>query len=25
VVDWEHPEMQRTGDDHVQAYVREER
>lgn len=24
-VDWEHPEMQRTGDDHVQAYVREER
>lgn len=25
VVDWEHPDMQRTGDDHVQAYVREER
>lgn len=25
VVDWEHPEMQRTGDDHVQAYVRDER
>lgn len=25
VVDWEHPEMQRTGDDQVQAYVREER
>ncbi len=25
IVDWEHPEMQRTGDDHVQAYVREER
>lgn len=25
VVDWEHPEMQRTDDDHVQAYVREER
>lgn len=25
VVDWEHPKMQRTGDDQVQAYVREER
>lgn len=25
VVDWEHPEMQRTGDDQVQAYVRQER
>ena len=25
VMDWEHPEMQRTGDDQVQAYVREER
>lgn len=25
VVDWEHPEMQRTDDDQVQAYVREER
>ncbi|HSC66552.1 MAG TPA: protein-glutamate O-methyltransferase CheR [Cellvibrio sp.] len=25
VVDWEHPEMQRTGDDQVQAYVRLER
>jgi chemotaxis protein methyltransferase CheR/type IV pilus assembly protein PilK len=25
VIDWEHPEMQRTDDDHVQAYVRVER
>lgn len=25
VVDWEHPKMQRTGDDQVQAYVRQER
>jgi chemotaxis protein methyltransferase CheR/type IV pilus assembly protein PilK len=25
VVDWEHPEMQRTDDDQVQAYVRQER
>jgi chemotaxis protein methyltransferase CheR/type IV pilus assembly protein PilK len=25
VMDWEHPEMQRTDDDHVQAYVRLER
>lgn len=25
VVEWDHPNMQRTGDDHVQAYVREER
>lgn len=25
VVDWDHPKMQRTGDDQVQAYVREER
>lgn len=24
VMDWEHPEMQRTGDDHVQAYSRNE-
>jgi type IV pilus assembly protein PilK len=25
VMDWEHPEMQRTDDDQVQAYVRVER